>query len=520
MASSAQIDEESAPDERALLLEQPARRRGSPSSNSPEPQVPKHIAYRLYTSHFLSTWNSRVFEFGAVLYLAAIFPGTLLPMSLYAFGRGLSAIIFAPAVGRYIDIGNRLQVVRVSIVSQRLAAALSCVIFYLLSTDHRFEGQWKAAALVLLTLLACIEKLASITNSVSVERDWVVVVAREDRAAMKTLNAQMRRIDLLCKLFGPLFIALIDTASTSAAVVVNFALNVSSVAVEYYAIARVYYDVPSLQRPKDQAQEERDDGPSELSNGLDGWLHRSWRYIRAITTKHAGDFSLYFHHRVFIPSFALALLYLTVLGFGGQMLTYLLSVGYNSAQVSAARTASVFFELLSTWVAPWLMDRIGPLRAGLWLSNWQVAMLTAGVAVFWAFSKSSAMISAGGLVIGMALSRVGLRGFELCAQLILQEEVEEANRGSFSSVEAAWQNIFELASYMVTIVFFRPDDFKWPATISAVAVACASWIYAFFVYRRRGHLLHLEILIPFLGVKGKARERERALERITSSNDV
>lgn len=72
-------------------------------------------ARQLYRSHFLSTWNSRIFEFGAVLYLAAIYPGTLMPMSLYALARGLSAIILAPAVGLYIDTGNRLQVVRSSI---------------------------------------------------------------------------------------------------------------------------------------------------------------------------------------------------------------------------------------------------------------------------------------------------------------------------------------------------------------------------------------------------------------------
>ena len=78
-------------------------------------QVPIRITRRLYTSHFLSTWNSRVFEFGAVLYLATVFPGTLLPMSVYALTRGLSAILFAPAIGHYVDTGNRLQVVRVSI---------------------------------------------------------------------------------------------------------------------------------------------------------------------------------------------------------------------------------------------------------------------------------------------------------------------------------------------------------------------------------------------------------------------
>lgn len=85
-----------------------------------EGHVRPSVARRLYVSHFLSTWNTRVFEFGAVLYMAVVFPGTLLPMSVYALVRGLSAIVFAPAVGWYIDTGNRLQVVRVSIGELKL----------------------------------------------------------------------------------------------------------------------------------------------------------------------------------------------------------------------------------------------------------------------------------------------------------------------------------------------------------------------------------------------------------------
>lgn len=75
----------------------------------------KNSQRRLYVSHFLSTCNSRVFEFGSVLYLAAIFPGTLLPMSVYAMARGASAILLSSLVGQYIDRGNRLKVVRLSI---------------------------------------------------------------------------------------------------------------------------------------------------------------------------------------------------------------------------------------------------------------------------------------------------------------------------------------------------------------------------------------------------------------------
>ena|SRR6267378_845090 len=101
-------------DEQTQLLEQQHSEAAVPEQLG-ERSVSKSTVRKLYASHFLSTWNSRVFEFGAVLYLATIYPGDLLPMSVYAFTRGLCAIIFAPAVGQYIDTGNRLQVVRVSI---------------------------------------------------------------------------------------------------------------------------------------------------------------------------------------------------------------------------------------------------------------------------------------------------------------------------------------------------------------------------------------------------------------------
>jgi hypothetical protein len=77
--------------------------------------IPTAISRRLYLSHFLSTWNSRSFEFGAVLFLASIFTGTLLPLSIYALVRSVSAIIFAPMIGRAIDRRDRLHVVRFSI---------------------------------------------------------------------------------------------------------------------------------------------------------------------------------------------------------------------------------------------------------------------------------------------------------------------------------------------------------------------------------------------------------------------
>lgn len=53
------------------------------------------------------------------------------------------------------------------------------------------------------------------------------------------LNARMRRIDLICKLVGPLFIALVDGASTKAAIWVTAGSNLIALPIEYFAIARV-----------------------------------------------------------------------------------------------------------------------------------------------------------------------------------------------------------------------------------------------------------------------------------------
>ncbi|KAK5011449.1 hypothetical protein LTR28_002775 [Elasticomyces elasticus] len=221
----------------------------------------------------------------------------------------------------------------------------------------------------------------------------------------------MRRIDLLCKLLGPLLIALIDGASTEIAIIVNFCMNVASVLIEYFAIARVYHSVPDLQQSKQKPRSDHQEDSG--SNERQSLLTHNWMHVKQIIKKSTADFTMYFHHSAFLPSIAGALLYLTVLNFAGQMVTYLFAAGYTSTQIGIARTLSVAFEVLATWVAPWIMGWIGPIRAGLWLSSWQVIMLATGIVVFFTFYENKPLVSASGLVGGTILSRVGLRGFDL-----------------------------------------------------------------------------------------------------------
>lgn len=174
--------------------------------------------------------------------------------------------------------------------------------------------------------------------------------------------------------------------------------------------------VPGLRESKQPV----DPNPSRDDVEPHGLKARIWKPCQAITRKSAQDLVSYVGHPVFLPSFAGALLYLTVLSFSGQMVTWLLSAGYDSALIAATRAISVACEFLATWIAPWLMGRIGTTRAGLWLACWQIACLVAGMTVFWEFFDFP-LISASGIVGGTILSRIGLRGFDLCAQIIVQE---------------------------------------------------------------------------------------------------
>lgn len=148
--------------------------------------VPRSLEIRLYVSHFLSTWNCRSFEFAAVLFLASIFPDTLLPISVYALVRSGAPIIFGQLIGSIIDRGNRLTVVRASIVGQRLAVAASCGLFWALELrGQRIDGRFRDGLFALTIVLACVEKLCAVMNLVSVERDWVVIITEGNESARR-----------------------------------------------------------------------------------------------------------------------------------------------------------------------------------------------------------------------------------------------------------------------------------------------------------------------------------------------
>lgn len=478
----------------------------------------KNVLYRLYTSHILSTWNSRTFEFGAVIFLAAIFPGTLFYASCYALFRSLVAAVFGSWIGSLVDKSDRLFVVRHSIVWQRLSVASSCLVL-LGMLRLKEQGIIKMGLFAISVVLAGVEKLAYMANTVAVERDWVIVVADSLNADRQQLNSVMRRIDLICKLVALVSIGLVDGHSTSLAIWVVFVQNAISVGVEYFAIAQVYDAVPRLSKEQDQQQRVQDSSSTSQSPPSPQTPSTATKSSTTRTCLH--PWRQYITSPPFLASFSLSLLYLTVLSFASQMTTYLLSLGFTSTSISLLRLLTVLLELSATLAAPFLIARIGAVRSALWFINEQLLSIALALGLFLYYHSHP--LSAGlVLVSGVALSRVGLWGFDLSVQFLIQETTPEASRGSFSATEMSLQNVFELLSFATTMVFWRPEDFVVPVYISVAAVGVSAACFAGYVRKQRGHLVHTEkCLRGWRGKKGakKGGQGYRVLPTIEESEE-
>lgn len=263
-----------------------------------------------------------------------------------------------------------------------------------------------------------------------------------------------------------------------------------------FTLHQVYDLVPALQISKQSMPTQREDEALMEEEAL---LAPDDPEISVRTpTSYWESIKAYSRSPMFLPSLALSLLYLTVLSFNGQMVTYLLAlppfpntnISYNAAVIGGLRTFSTLSEISATFLSPLLMSRIGPIRSGLWAINEQIMSLLLGTILFVVLNDRSSSAASFPLIVSVILSRMGLWSFDLSVQLQIQQIVPKTQMGAFSTIETSLQNTFELLAYVSTIVFSRPEQFQWPAVISCVAVTCAGGLYARYVRERRGHLIH------------------------------
>jgi iron-regulated transporter 1 len=103
----------------------------------------------------------------------------------------------------------------------------------------------------------------------------------------------------------------------------------------------------------------------------------------------------------------------------------------------------------------------------------------------------------------LSASRLGLWIYDLTTQQLTQTLVPSTSRSSFAGVENSFVAFFELSQHVATIVLSRPEHFRWLALGSWAAVAGSACLYAGWVWRQRGHLVHWEVLGKGCGGGGR-----------------
>ncbi|KAJ3222552.1 hypothetical protein HK099_002184 [Clydaea vesicula] len=252
--------------------------------------------------------------------------------------------------------------------------------------------------------------------------------------------------------------------------------------VELVLVKVVYNSEPKLSQPKVT----RAEAASDIS------VHNDHSMVSVLKKKFIQSWIIYYDHRVFLASIAMACLYFSVLSNGGQMIAVLKYRGVNDLTIVIMRGLGVLTGLAATYITPLIVSKIGLVRCGLWGLWSQMAFLLPIVIGFFIQGEHKQQIETWLLMIGVSLSRFGLWTFDLCETQILQEQVDNSIAGLISGNQYVFFNLGDLCSFLLTLIFSSPEDFYIPSLISIGSVFFGIIFYTSYVLKERGHLLHFK----------------------------
>jgi len=457
----------------------------------------------LYASYFFAAWGDRMWEFAAIIFLMDLFPDTLLPSSLLGFAETAAGIVGSTAIGAYIDRTNRLTVVRLSVAAQNVSIAVAGAIFYVaLSYVDSWSRRVKWMAFAALCICACVARWASSMNKIALHKNWLVVLAHDNSELQTKLNANMRRVDLICSIVAPLAVGVLSSLSTNAmACVMISAWSTASFFVEWFLNGLVYARVPALHVQRQSILDAVESAiPSGLASNRDRAIddrplqeslspqQQQLRSPLLDAQPHhstASSIGVYVRHPVFLASLAYCLLYVSCLSFGGIMVAYLKTLGLSDALLAGGRAIAALVGVFATVIAPIMIQNIGLLRSGViavWLQFLCLApLVVVGFILLNEHSRAFMIL----VFFTICSSRFGLWLFDLIETQLMQELIVPADAGRINGAQEALMNVGYLMSFVLTMVFSNPAQFVYPAIVSVSAVASCAICFSIFV-RRHG----------------------------------
>lgn len=239
---------------------------------------------------------------------------THLQFSSHTFA--VTNILLAQWLGSLVDRIPKLQLVRGCVVAQKLSAFTAYGIFIMVFywTGIKQAPTLNVPALGLIIIAGAVLQASNTCVTIAVERDWVICIAGGSSDRLSSLNARLKRIDLLCKLLAPLFVSTLSTfLPYPRAAGIMAVMQPLSLTAELFWLGIVYQSCPALARDqarKDSRQpmsredeEDRSPGVTSCALGVNC----------CSSSRGNGYWSEFTKLPVFLSSLSASFLYMTVL---------------------------------------------------------------------------------------------------------------------------------------------------------------------------------------------------------------
>ncbi|KAI1899448.1 hypothetical protein AGOR_G00061900 [Albula goreensis] len=502
----------------------------------------------IYLIHAFSTWGDRMWHFAVAVFLVELYGNSLLLTAVYGLVVAGSVLLLGAIIGDWVDKNSRLKVAQTSLIVQNCSVILCGIIFMVVFhfQDHLKElyNGWLIACYVLVITFANIANLASTATSITIQRDWIVVVAGEDRSKLADMNATVRIIDQLTNILAPMLVGQI-MAFGSHLIGCGFisGWNLCSMCLEYCLLWKVYQKTPALaikggQKVEDQELmqlncQKEPDSSQKLSESSQ--LMSEVVQVKAESRKKAGcwyqmtepfrtfrdGWVAYYNQSIFLAGMGLAFLYMTVLGFDCITTGYAYTQGLNGFILSLLMGASAISGICGTVAFTWIRKKCGLIRTGFISGVAQLScLMLCVVSVFVlgspfdlsvspfqdtdvqsSFNSSrdeeteapvvESYLSVSLLFAGVIAARVGLWSFDLSVTQLIQENVIESERGIINGVQNSMNYLLDLLHFIMVILAPNPEAFGLLVILSVSFVAMGHLMYFRFAYKSLGSRLFL-----------------------------
>uniref|UniRef100_A0A8C7YT67 Solute carrier family 40 member n=1 Tax=Oryzias sinensis TaxID=183150 RepID=A0A8C7YT67_9TELE len=427
--------------------------------------------FLIYMGHALSTWGDRMWNFAVSVFLVELYGNSLLLTAVYGLVVAGSVLLLGAIIGDWVDKNPRLKVAQTSLLVQNSCVILCGVLLMLVfqfkeQLVELYNGWILTVCYILVITIANIANLASTATAITIQRDWVVVVAGQDSSKLADMNATVRIIDQLTNILAPMLVGQIMTFG-SHFVGCGFisGWNLCSMCVEYALLWKVYQKTPALAEKAGQKDQElkqlspsRDvengQSPEESSQPLmnetavvtspdspkkEGCCYQVAEPMR---TFKAG-WVAYYNQNIFLAGMSLAFLYMTVLGFDCITTGYAYTQGLSGSVLSLLMGASAISGICGTVAFTWIRKKCGLIRTGF----------ISGVAQLSCLMLCIASVFAPGSVFDLSISPFQ----DLYTHLMGEQSLPEADHSLISlnvTTVAPAEEMPPLQSYMSVSLLF------------------------------------------------------------------